>query len=68
MPKIIITENHEKWSLVFEGVSVVTPSEYFSKRELQEAKRFTIINLCRSHHIKVLATTYLCLLKHVDIK
>lgn len=49
MPKIIITETPEKWNLKFEGVEVVSPSEYFSKPEYQESKAFKIINLCRSH-------------------
>ena len=49
MPKIIITETPEKWNLNFEGVSVITPSEYFDKPEYQDAKRHKIINLCKSH-------------------
>ncbi|MBL3656949.1 RimK family protein [Fulvivirga sediminis] len=54
MPKLIITENPEKWNLNFEGVDVTSPSEYFSKPEYQETKRFKIINLCRSHQYQSL--------------
>jgi glutathione synthase/RimK-type ligase-like ATP-grasp enzyme len=49
MPKLIITENPEKWSLNFEGVPVITPADYFSMPVYQEAKGYKIINLCRSH-------------------
>jgi len=49
MPKIIITETPEKWNLNFEGVTVITPSEYFDKPEYHDAKRHKIINLCKSH-------------------
>ncbi|UXX77680.1 RimK family protein [Reichenbachiella carrageenanivorans] len=48
MSKLIITENPEKWSLSFEGVTVVTPTTYFGNPEYQ-AKKFKIINLCKSH-------------------
>lgn len=48
MSKLIITEYPEKWSLNFEGVTVVTPTAYFGNPEYQ-SKKFKIINLCKSH-------------------
>ena len=49
MPKLIITENPEKWKITAEGATVISPSEYFSKKDYQDKKDFKIVNLCRSH-------------------
>lgn len=49
MPKLIITENPEKWNITAEGAVVISPSEYFSKPEYQDKRAYKIVNLCRSH-------------------
>lgn len=49
MPKLIITENPEKWKITAEGATIISPSEYFSKKEYQDKKDYKIVNLCRSH-------------------
>lgn len=49
MPKLIITEQPEKWELACEGVSVITPSAYFSGPEYQESRAYKIINLSKSY-------------------
>jgi len=49
MPKLIVTENPEKWSFNIEGAKVVLPADYFGHGEYQESKAYKIINLCRSH-------------------
>lgn len=54
MPKVIITENPEKWNLQYEGVDIISPSEYFSQPVYQESKTFKIINLCKSHQYQSL--------------
>ena len=40
MPKLIITENPEKWNISSDGAIVISPSEYFSKPEYQEKGSF----------------------------
>ncbi|QSE97866.1 RimK family protein [Fulvivirga lutea] len=54
MPKLIITENPEKWKITAEGATVISPSEYFSKPEYQDKGAFKIVNLCRSHQYQSL--------------
>ncbi len=54
MPKLIITENPEKWNFNDEGAAVISPSDYFSIKEYQESKAFKIVNLCRSHQYQSL--------------
>ncbi|UII22856.1 RimK family protein [Fulvivirga ligni] len=54
MSKLIITEAPEKWNLKFNGVDLISPSEYFSQPKYQESKKFKIINLCRSHQYQSL--------------
>ncbi len=49
MPKLIITENPEKWNITTDGAKVISPSDYLSQKEYQESKAFKIVNLCRSH-------------------
>jgi glutathione synthase/RimK-type ligase-like ATP-grasp enzyme len=54
MPKIIITENPEKWDITTEGAQIISPSDYFSDKVYQESKAFKIVNLCRSHQYQSL--------------
>lgn len=48
MAKLIVTENTRKWDLQLADVSVISPNQYFSDPAYQ-AKRFKVINLCKSH-------------------
>ncbi len=50
MPKVIITENPSSWDIDLENVSVITPADYLTNNQLQNAKNLKIINLCKSYH------------------
>ncbi|MEQ9165610.1 MAG: RimK family protein [Fulvivirga sp.] len=54
MPKLIITENPEKWKINAEGASIISPSDYFGNSAYLESKNYMIVNLCRSHQYQSL--------------
>ena len=54
MPKLIITENPEKWKINADGATIISPSDYFGNSQYLESKNYMIVNLCRSHQYQSL--------------
>lgn len=49
MPKLIIVDKPANWSFNLDDVEVITPGEYISNENHQEARNVKIINLCKSY-------------------
>ncbi len=54
MPKVVITENPNNWDITLENVSIITPAEYLSSSQYQNAKNLKVINLCKSYQYQSL--------------